>query len=218
MPCSPPDADPQNQDRTLAFLFIDLNHFKEINDSFGHPAGDELLRQLGPRLKGSLRNSDLLVRLGGDEFGVVLMDADADLRRDRRRAAVSDEPRGAVRRSTRCGRGSARASASPSCPATRPTRRGLLRCADVAMYRAKLGGKPLRVLRRGPRRRRQPPAPRRGAARGDRRAAVRAALPAAARPAHRRDLGGRGARALAAPAARATSRRSSSCRSPRRPG
>jgi len=44
--------------RTLAFLFIDLNRFKEINDSFGHPAGDELLKQLGARLTGSLRDTD----------------------------------------------------------------------------------------------------------------------------------------------------------------
>ena len=64
--------------RTLAFLFIDLNRFKEINDSFGHPAGDELLKQLGARLAGSLRDTDLLVRIGGDEFAVVLIDGGSD--------------------------------------------------------------------------------------------------------------------------------------------
>ncbi len=61
----------------LAFLFVDLNRFKEVNDCFGNAAGDEILRQLGALLMGALRGSDVLVRLGGDEFAVVLMDADA---------------------------------------------------------------------------------------------------------------------------------------------
>jgi diguanylate cyclase (GGDEF)-like protein len=63
--------------RSLAFLFIDLNRFKEINDSFGHRAGDEILRQLGARLSGAIRPADTLVRLGGDEFAAVLIGADA---------------------------------------------------------------------------------------------------------------------------------------------
>ncbi len=63
--------------RSLAFLFIDLNRFKEINDSFGHRAGDEILRQMGERLGSAIRPSDTLVRLGGDEFAAVLLDTDA---------------------------------------------------------------------------------------------------------------------------------------------
>ena len=80
--------------RKLAFLFIDLNRFKEVNDSFGHSVGDELLRQLGVRLKGVLRSTDLLVRLGGDEFAACLTDADADYGATvaRRIAARLEEP------------------------------------------------------------------------------------------------------------------------------
>ena len=63
------------QGTILAFLFIDLNHFKEINDSFGHLTGDSLLRQLGAR-RDCTPLDDVLVRLGGDEFGVLLTDAD----------------------------------------------------------------------------------------------------------------------------------------------
>ena len=56
----------------LALLLIDLNHFKEINDSFGHQVGDCILTMLGSRLRNVLAVSDSLVRLGGDEFGIVL--------------------------------------------------------------------------------------------------------------------------------------------------
>jgi diguanylate cyclase len=71
-------ADRLTADGRLAFLYIDLDRFKVINDSFGHAAGDELLKQLGPRLSMVLRHGEVLVRLGGDEFGVLLIGANAE--------------------------------------------------------------------------------------------------------------------------------------------
>jgi diguanylate cyclase (GGDEF)-like protein len=129
-------ADPTTPPRTIAFLFVDLDHFKEINDSFGHSAGDELLRQLGPRLTSSLRSSDVLVRIGGDELGAVLIDSDPSYAAGlaRRLTALLEQPfilNGvSVRISASIGIAGAPADAGDSL--------GLMRCADVAMYRAKL--------------------------------------------------------------------------------
>jgi diguanylate cyclase (GGDEF)-like protein len=52
-------------------LMLDLDRFKQVNDTFGHPAGDDLLKQVAERLKGTLRETDVLARLGGDEFAIV---------------------------------------------------------------------------------------------------------------------------------------------------
>jgi diguanylate cyclase (GGDEF)-like protein len=131
------DADAEDQ-RTVALLYVDLDNFKELNDSFGHPAGDEVLNQVGARLRESLRRGDVLTRLGGDEFAVVLSDADVASAVDvaGRLAAGLREPftLDAVKTHLSASIGIALGPADASDSA------GLLWCADAAMYRAKAAG------------------------------------------------------------------------------
>ena len=124
-------------------LFLDLDDFKTINDSLGHAAGDQLLREVGERLKGCLRAADTAARLGGDEFAILLEDIEPASRRPTSPSACIAGARGAVRRSSgkevfvHASIGIAVAAARPG----RPDAEELLRNADVAMYMAKERGK-----------------------------------------------------------------------------
>jgi diguanylate cyclase (GGDEF)-like protein len=63
----------RDEGRSVAVMILDLDRFKEINDTLGHHCGDELLQRVGTRMRGVLRESDVIARLGGDEFGALLV-------------------------------------------------------------------------------------------------------------------------------------------------
>ena len=85
----------RRQGYQISFMFIDVDHFKQVNDKVGHQAGDDVLREIAARIKMELRVSDALARFGGEEFVVLLIDADlasAAMVADRIRAGVADKP------------------------------------------------------------------------------------------------------------------------------
>lgn len=71
-------AKSQRHTDNISLIVLDLDRFKEANDALGHHVGDQLLNEVGKRLRSELRNADMVARLGGDEFGIVLNNAEQD--------------------------------------------------------------------------------------------------------------------------------------------
>ena len=129
-------------------LFIDLDDFKDVNDAFGHQAGDEVLAEVGARLRTCTRNKDVCARLGGDEFAVILVDTAAQAATEiaQRMVHALTEPFGAGGHTVRIGASiglaaspTARIADSPESDSVNVAE--LAHQADVAMYAAKANGK-----------------------------------------------------------------------------
>ena len=121
--------------RPAALLLLDLDGFKSVNDGLGHQAGDQLLQELGDRIRPALRPTDVLARLGGDEFAALLPDVGTD---DARDCALRIHE--LVCRPVSIGGVPVRVGASigvVTAPAQARETTDLLRCADAAMYAAK---------------------------------------------------------------------------------
>ena len=131
----------QREQRPLCALMLDIDHFKRINDTYGHQVGDEVLRQIGGVIKASFRDTDVYGRLGGEEFAVLLADTPIDtalgiarqLGQAIARLQVVHENEG--RQGMTASLGVAVASASHT------DLHNLLNSADRAMYRAKALGR-----------------------------------------------------------------------------
>lgn len=133
-------ASAKRQSQRLALLWIDLDRFKLVNDTLGHRTGDELLHQISARIRGAVRASDTVARMGGDEFAVILTHLEGTARPEMIAQKVLDALQQPVRVSEHdlLVTGSIGIACYPE-HGDDPT--SLVKAADIAMYKAKASGK-----------------------------------------------------------------------------
>ena len=127
-------------DRPFAVLFLDLDHFKVVNDTLGHGAGDRLLVEVAARMRASVRAEDLVARMGGDEFAILQMLPDHEAQT----AALAERLLAMVSAPYDIGGRSVGIGVSIGIamyPDDAMTSDALLRQADIALYRAKSNGR-----------------------------------------------------------------------------
>ena len=125
----------QRKQGNVALIFLDIDHFKNVNDSLGHHVGDKLLQQLAERLKGTVRDEDTVARLGGDEFILMLSDTDT-----LGATHVAEKLLSAIAQPYQIDQYELITTPSIGIamyPADGQDMDALFKCADTAMYRAK---------------------------------------------------------------------------------
>jgi len=133
-------AKAQRTETQIAILFLDLDRFKNINDSLGHAVGDEVLREVADRLRKTVREADTIARLGGDEFLIIIEDIKDILGA----ATLAQKIQAILNEPIDIDNHELTATASigiSTYPNDAVDGEGLLKCADVAMYRAKEHGR-----------------------------------------------------------------------------
>jgi len=134
-------AEHKRRKAEITVMMLDLDHFKKVNDTYGHDVGDTVLKSLANVLKESVRNSDLVIRYGGEEFIVILIDS-----MEEGRAHVSEKIRSSVEalKIPLPGGGVLKKTISIGCanfPRDGESFWEVAKCADLALYAAKEGGR-----------------------------------------------------------------------------
>jgi two-component system cell cycle response regulator len=125
----------------LSLMLIDIDHFKKVNDTYGHPAGDRILRGVSAVVSPALRREDVFARFGGEEFAVLVRSADLSTAMDlaqRLRRTIEESTFDSDGTTIRVTISAGVASLAPLDPKTSAT---LIAAADAALYRAKHRGR-----------------------------------------------------------------------------
>jgi diguanylate cyclase (GGDEF)-like protein len=121
--------------QSFALVIFDIDHFKSINDTQGHPEGDRVLQAVASIAQGQLRAGEQIFRIGGEEFGIVIPgDGTTGV-------TVAERVRSAVENEVREPRLPTLSAGVASFPQDAPTREALFQAADLALYAAKQGGR-----------------------------------------------------------------------------
>jgi diguanylate cyclase (GGDEF)-like protein len=131
----------EREGKPIGIIMLDIDHFKVFNDTFGHDAGDALLRELGVLLPQEIRSSDIACRYGGEEFTVILPDASIDMTRQRAERIREVANRMRVRYGERVLDSVTLSLGVAAFPQNGVSCEVLIKDADVALYRAKNEGR-----------------------------------------------------------------------------
>jgi diguanylate cyclase (GGDEF)-like protein len=129
----------QRNEQDFALLVIDIDHFKKVNDTYGHSAGDEVIKSVAKCIQATIRHTDQVFRFGGEEFVALLNNADCDTA-----FFIAERILDCIRNSTvMCGDNALKVSASigVSCLKGGDTNQSLFKRADDALYQAKSSGR-----------------------------------------------------------------------------
>jgi len=137
----------QRTGEPLSFLFVDIDYFKRINDTYGHQTGDMVLAEIAGQIRSQLRNNDVLARYGGEEFVAILSGAELDramevaerIRSQIERHTISDQNNQPIPVTISIGVSEYNPKLVPSM--SKEDTRGLMELADQALYRAKRSGR-----------------------------------------------------------------------------
>jgi two-component system, cell cycle response regulator len=131
--------------RSFAMIMLDIDHFKQVNDTHGHPTGDAVLREVARRLQAKVRRVDRLMRYGGEEFALLMFECDASMACDMANRLCEDIRRTPIK-TDRMALSVTISVGIAMYPTNGQTKAAVVKAADTALYAAKAAGRDRVVL------------------------------------------------------------------------